>query len=154
MTSAVARIELPGIGVRSTLSTNDGVEVGILEYNSGGKELLVYSQDDPDQCASVLKLDAAEAQALADLLGVTEAAGHDTLRFGSLIVKSIVVGEGSNAVGQPMARSDAAVSVIGVVRNSELLPTSEALLKPGDVVIVAGNTDAVAAAVEFIGLGP
>lgn len=154
MTSSVERVELPGIGFRSTFSTREGVDVGVLEHNSGSKELLVYSQEDPDRCASVVRLDDSEAQAMADLLGVIPATVVDTLHLGALVLRSALVHEDSLVIGQSIARSDIEVTILGIVRNDELLPTNEALIKPGDVVLVAGPSDAVSAAVELVESGP
>lgn len=149
MTSSVERVELPGIGFRSTFPTAGGVDVGVLEHNTGHREVLVYSQEDPDQCASVVRLDAAEAQAMADLLGVATAITGDTLRLGSLVVRVAVVHKGSGIVGQSPGPSDQ-VSVVGIIRNEQLLPTTAALLEPGDNLLLTGPPDAVASAVESI----
>ena len=150
MTSSVERVELPGIGVRSVFSTIAGIDVGVLDHNSGGKEVLVYSQEDPDQCVSVVTLDPAEAQAMADLLGVTATTVADTLLLGSLVVKSATVSETSTMVGRSMTRSGGEASIVGIVRNDQLLPTGDDLLKPSDVVLLAGSSNAVSAAVELL----
>lgn len=154
MTSIVERVELPGVGVRTVFSTNSGIDVGVLDHNSGIREVLVYSQIDPDQCASVVKLDPGEAQAMADLLGVIPTPPDNTLHIGSLVVKSAVVGAKSPMHGRSLSRTETGVTVMGVVRNDQLLPTPDALLEPADVVLVAGSADAVATAVELLESGP
>lgn len=91
---------------------------------------------------------------MADLLGVIPATVVDTLHLGALVLRSALVHEDSLVIGQSIARSDIEVTILGIVRNDELLPTNEALIKPGDVVLVAGPSDAVSAAVELVESGP
>jgi TrkA domain protein len=73
MSKSVERIELPGVGTRTVFTTSAGVSVGVIAHHSGEKEVLVYSADDPDRCSSVMRLEPAEAQMMADLLGLDAA---------------------------------------------------------------------------------
>jgi K+/H+ antiporter YhaU regulatory subunit KhtT len=91
---------------------------------------------------------------MADLLGVAPTAVGDTLRLGSLLVRSAVVDESSPMIGRSMARLESGVSTIGIVRNDQLLPTNEALLEAGDIILLAGSTNEVSAAVESLESGP
>jgi TrkA domain protein len=68
----MARIEessLPDVGVRHVFKTRAGARVGVISHASGRRELLIYSEHDPDACSEVLRLDEEEGQLLADLLG-------------------------------------------------------------------------------------
>jgi TrkA domain protein len=68
----MARIEktrLPGIGVRHDFTTSFGTRVGMLTYDSGERELLVFDDRDPDEPHTTLRLSDDDAHALADLLG-------------------------------------------------------------------------------------
>lgn len=56
MTSKVETVELPGVGVRRVFATNSGIEVGVLSHHTGEREILVYSQEDRDQCAPVVNI--------------------------------------------------------------------------------------------------
>jgi len=75
----MARIEetrLPGIGVRHDFAAADGTRVGVVTYDTGRRELLVYDERDPDECRPVLALDEDDARALADLLGGSQVIEH------------------------------------------------------------------------------
>ena len=68
----MARIEktrLQGIGVRHDFTVADGTRIGMITYDSGGRELLLYDQRDPDECRTSLALDEDDARTLAELLG-------------------------------------------------------------------------------------
>lgn len=68
----MARIEktrLQGIGMRHDVTVADGTRIGMITYDSGGRELLLYDQRDPDQCRASLALDEGDARTLAELLG-------------------------------------------------------------------------------------
>jgi TrkA domain protein len=74
MSTHVEQVELPGIGTRSVFTTAAGLEVGVLTHHSGEKEILVYATEDPDRCASVVRLDPGAAHLMADLLSAETAA--------------------------------------------------------------------------------
>ena len=75
----MARIEetrLPGIGVRHDLVIAEGTRIGVITYDAGGRELLVYDERDPDECRATLTLDEDDARALADLMGGSQVVEH------------------------------------------------------------------------------
>lgn len=75
----MARIEetrLPGIGVRHDFVVAKGTRIGVITYDGGGRELLIYNERDPDQCRAKLDLDEDDARALADLLGGSQVIEH------------------------------------------------------------------------------
>lgn len=68
----MARIEqtrLPGIGVRYDFVTADGTRIGMVSYDAGGRELLIYARRDPDECRATVALAEEDARALSHLLG-------------------------------------------------------------------------------------
>lgn len=67
----MARIEttrLQGIGMRHDFTAADGTRIGMITYDSGGRELLIFDQRDPDECRASLALDEDDAHTLAELL--------------------------------------------------------------------------------------
>ena len=50
--------KLPGVGLRHDFTTARGRRIGVISTRGGERELLVYSQDDPDACHAVVKLAA------------------------------------------------------------------------------------------------
>jgi TrkA domain protein len=68
----IERTTLPGIGVRHTLTTEEGRRIGVIDYQVGGRRDVVHDDpDDPDRMVT-LTLTRDEASALANLLGFPE----------------------------------------------------------------------------------
>lgn len=71
----IERTNLPGIGVRHTLVTEEGRRIGVIDYQVGGRRDVVHDDpddpDDPDRMVT-LTLTRDEASALANLLGFPE----------------------------------------------------------------------------------
>ncbi|MBQ1041091.1 MULTISPECIES: potassium transporter TrkA [unclassified Micromonospora] len=68
----IERTFLPGIGVRHTLTTDEGRRIGVIDYHTGGRRDIVHDDpDDPDRMVT-LSLTRDEASALANLLGFPE----------------------------------------------------------------------------------
>ncbi|HEV2819502.1 MAG TPA: hypothetical protein VGW11_03250 [Solirubrobacteraceae bacterium] len=65
----IERTRLQGIGVRHDFTVADGTRIGMITYDAGGRELLLYDQRDPDECRASLALDEDDARTLAELLG-------------------------------------------------------------------------------------
>jgi K+:H+ antiporter subunit KhtT len=139
---------LPGVGVRYELRTRSGELLGIVVQREGGAELAVYDRRDPDRARSVLRLDAEEVDAVADVLGAPRLAQ----RFADLSreVPGLESGrfpipEGSPFAGRPLgetrARTLTGCSIVAIVRDSDVVPSPGPgdLLQPGDVLVAIGS---------------
>ncbi len=139
---------LPGVGVRYELRTKAGELLGIVVQREGGAELAVYDRRDPDRARSVLRLDAAEVDALADVLGAPRLAQ----RFADLSreVPGLESGrfpipEGSPFAGRPLgetrARTLTGCSIVAIVRDTDVVPSPGPgdLLQAGDVLVAIGS---------------
>ena len=62
---------LPGVGYCHDFPTRAGPRVGVVTRTSGRRELIVYSQEDPDAVEHHVDLDPEEARVLGELLGVS-----------------------------------------------------------------------------------
>ena len=139
---------LPGVGVRYELRTKAGELLGIVVQREGGAELAVYDRRDPDRARSVLRLDAEEVDAVADVLGAPrlaqrfadlsrEVPGLESGRF--------LIAEGSPFAGRPLgetrARTLTGCSIVAIVRESDVVPSPgpEDLLQAGDVLVAIGS---------------
>ncbi|MFI2713907.1 potassium transporter TrkA [Micromonospora sp. NPDC018662] len=70
----IERTVLPGIGVRHTMTTEQGRRIGVVVYRLGGRRDVVHDDPaDPDGTVN-LALTRDEASALANLLGFPELA--------------------------------------------------------------------------------
>ncbi|HWC25402.1 MAG TPA: hypothetical protein VG474_02360 [Solirubrobacteraceae bacterium] len=67
---------LPGIGVRHDFVTAAGTRIGVITYRDGRRELVVFAEDDPDECSVSIALDEDDARALADMLGGSQIIEH------------------------------------------------------------------------------
>lgn len=141
---------LPGVGIRYELRTRSGRAVGIVVRREGAAEIAVYDHDDPDRATDVLRLDADEVAAVADVLG----APRLTQRFADLSREvpglgsaRLVVGAGSpfdgRTLGDTRARTLTGCSVVALVRGSDVVtaPTPAQGLRAGDVLVVIGSSD-------------
>ena len=156
MASTVEHVELPGVGIRSVFSTSAGLQVGVLAHISGEKDVLVYAQDDPDRCADVMKLDGAEAQVMADLLGMAPLGSvADRLLIGGVVVSWIEIGSGWWIEARGIADIGPGLTCLAVVRADTIVPPpAVGNFVAGDVLIVAGGAEDVEHAGNILESGP
>ena len=139
---------LPGVGVRYRLQTRAGQLIGIVVQREGGAEIAFYDRRDPDQARGVFRLDADEADAVAEVLG----APRLTQRFADLSREvpglqsaRFRLAPGSPFAGRPLgdtrARTLTGCSIVAVVRDSDVVPSPgpQDVLQPGDVLVAIGS---------------
>jgi TrkA domain protein len=144
---------LPGVGVRYRLQTRAGDVLGIVVQRKGAAEIAVYDRRDPDRARSVLRLDAEEVDAVAEVLG----APRLTQRFADLSreVPGLQSGrfpipDGSPFAGRPLgdtrARTLTGCSVVAIVRSTDVVPSPGPgdQLQAGDVLIAIGSEHGLA----------
>lgn len=139
---------LPGIGVRYGLTTNAGDRLAVVVQREGGAEIAVFDRRDPDRARGVIRLDADETGALAELLGAPrltqrfvdlsrEVPGLESARF--------TVRPGSPFEGRPLgdtrARTLTGCSIVALVRETDVVPSPGPadLLHAGDVLVAIGS---------------
>jgi TrkA domain protein len=154
--------KLPGVGLRHDFTTVRGRRIGVISQRNGDRELLVYSQDDPDACHSVVDLEPEEAEVLAELLGqprVIERLARLREQIEGLATEGIYVGEGSPYDGRTLAdaaiRSRTGASVVALVRAGEVIPSpapSQRFLS-GDKIVVVGTQEGVRAVADLLTRG-
>lgn len=141
---------LPGVGMRYELPTRSGLLLGIVVHRDGSAEVSVYDAKDPDRATGIFRLDAEEADAVADLLGATRL----TQRFADLSREvpglqsaRLTVEPDSQYVGRPLgdtrARTRTGCSVVAVVRGTEVVPAPDPqqVLRAGDTLVVIGSAE-------------
>src|SRR6187431_2080326 len=69
MPAHVERTELPGIGVRHDIVTDQRRRLSVLNLRDGGRELAIADEDDPDRASETIELSDDEATALSEVLG-------------------------------------------------------------------------------------
>lgn len=139
---------LPGVGVRYQLALRSGQVLGIVVHRDGGAEIAMYDAGDPDRARGMIRLDPAEADAMAEVLG----APRLTKRFADLSREvpglqsaRITLPPGSPFDGRPLgetrARTLTGCSIVAIVRDTDVVPSPGPadLLHAGDVLVAIGS---------------
>lgn len=162
MPAHVERADLPGIGVRHDILTQDGRRLSVINFRDGGRELALADEDDPDRAAETIVLTDDEATALSEVLGgsliLTQMAGlRDQLS--GLYMEQIPVRADSPFVGRPLgdtkARTRTRCSIVAIVRDSGVLPAPAPAdrLKSGDILVAVGTRQGLDSLVRIITTG-
>lgn len=139
---------LPGIGIRYELKTRSGLLLGVVVKRQGAVEVAFYDDRDPDRAEVVFHLDADEASAVAELLGVprrTERFADLSREVPGLRSARIVVRPRSPYDGRPLgetrARTLTGCSIVAVVRGSDVVtsPEPREILRADDVLVAIGS---------------
>lgn len=148
----VREIKLPGVGVRLEFTTEAGEQVAVVVHRGGRRDLMVYDNDDPDICTTVMRLTLDEARTLSEALGgstVSEVSSAVEQRLEGLAIDWIKVRSSSpfvgRSIGEGMFRTRTGVSVVAVVRDArtEPGPGPDYVFAAGDVAVVIGTPAAI-----------
>jgi TrkA domain protein len=149
----VTETKLPGIGVRYEFTTEEGTRVGVLVHRSGQRDLLVYSDRDPSECAFSLPLDSEDASALAELLGasrIAEGLAAVQHQIEGLAIDWIRIQPGAPWAGRSLAdaaiHTSTGVSIVAVTGPTGTIaaPGADVVLEPGATVIAIGEPEGIA----------
>lgn len=154
---------LPGVGVRHDFVTQDGRRIGVISHHGGRKELLVYSDRDPDACSEVVSLAVDESVGLTELLGGSKV--HSTLhdlqqQVEGLTIDWLHLGEGWWSAGHSIAdtelRRRTGVTIVAIIKGGVTLPSPgpEEVLALDETLVVVGTPDGIAAATTLLRSGP
>lgn len=150
----VRETKLPGVGVRHEFTTDDGTDVGVIVHHDGRREILAYSETDPDTCSSLLSVSEQDTQTLGEILGVshvTETVGEVRHVTPGLGIEWVELTDNSPAVGQTIGdgeyRSETGTTIVAVIRNGRPVPTPgpDFALSAGDVAVAVGSNDGLVA---------
>ena len=158
----VQETSLPGVGVRHEFATKGGDRLGVLNHRTGNRDLLVYSRNDPDACAEVVRLEEDDARTLTDLLGASQVAQKLTnMRqdVGGLSIDWMPISPSWSCAGCRVQdtglREKTAVVIVAVLRDGKMVPVpnEEFLLVPGDMAVVVGPRDGISMAQSLLQSG-
>jgi TrkA domain protein len=149
----VRETQLPGVGVRHEFDTEAGDHVGVLVHRDGRREIVVYDNDDPDACSTMVDLSPNDTRTMSELLGasqVTEAVSAVQHKIDGLAIEWIQLTPQSPAVdatimdGQYRTRTGA--SIVAVMRGDQSMPAPEPSFRfaSGDTVVAVGTVDGLA----------
>jgi TrkA domain protein len=156
----VERAELPGIGVRHDILTDEGRRLSVVSFRDGGRQLALSDEDDPDRADETIDLTDDEATALSEVLGasliLTQLAGLRE-QIAGLYTEQIPVRADSPFVGRPLgdtkARTLTRCSIVALVTETGVMPapTPADLLDAGDTIIAVGTREGLDKLVRIIG---
>ena len=146
----IERVNLPGIGMRHSFTTDRDRRLGVVSHHTGRRDLVIYDRDDPDSAVVSVALSGEEANALAELLGTARLVERLTelnRQVEGLVTEQFAVTEGSpyanRTLGDTAARTRTGASIVAVVRDRHVFasPRPDFHFEPGDVVVVVGTAE-------------
>jgi TrkA domain protein len=155
----VTEVLLPGVGVRYDFTTRRGERFAVVTRRSGEVEFLIYA-DDPDVPVPLWRLDAEEAEFVAEILGaprIAERFADLTKEIPGLGAGQVTVTSASPYAGRPLgdtrARTLTGASIVAVVRSDTVIasPRPDQILRPGDVLVAIGTHEGIAGVQSIIG---
>ncbi|PSK98217.1 potassium/proton antiporter regulatory subunit (CPA2 family) [Haloactinopolyspora alba] len=159
----VEQVDLPGIGVRHDVVTEDGRQVSVVAHRSGERTLGFTDADDPDACTASVSLTEEEAAAVADVLGAAVVLSRlSELRdqAAGLFTEQIQVPTGSPYVGRPLsatqARTRTGASVVALLRDDDVIasPGPDVVFAAGDTIVAVGTRSGLDALAQIVAAGP
>lgn len=151
----VRETKLPGVGLRYEFENKDGERIAVIARRGGEFEIFLCAvPGDPDSARRVFRLTEREADAMAQILGaprMVESYADLTKEIPGLEGGQVSVDEGSHFAGRPLgetrARTRTGASIVAIVRGDEVLasPGPNEILLGGDVLVVIGTADGIAA---------
>ena len=144
---------LPGIGLRHDFLTQAGRRVGVVSHRHGRRDLVVYSERDPDAAEAVMVLAGEEADALAELLGAPRIVQRLTRlqeQAAGLVTELIPIAPGSafdsKTIADTRTRTRTGASIVAITRPGEIIPspTPDFRLMAGDAMVTVGTQEGLA----------
>lgn len=160
--SEIEQTQLPGVGTRFDLTTEEGKRIGVIHHRTGRREVFVCPEDDPDTAIVTLDLSDEEAHDLVDLLGgsrVVENLAHlqqdiEGLAIDWLTVEPISAYSG-RTIGDARIRTRTGVSVVAVLRGDAAHPAPgpDFRMESADILVVVGTSEGITAVTEILRSG-
>jgi TrkA domain protein len=144
--------DLPGVGKKFALTTNEGERMTVIIHNTGHREIYTFRGKDEFPLSAV-RMEDAEARMLGAILGGAyfqpAVAESMDMVMGQLSVEWFRVGTGSPLAGRTIQetaiRRRTGASVIAILRDGRPLPNPgpEDGIEAGDTLLVVGNRQQV-----------
>jgi TrkA domain protein len=152
----IREIELPGIGRKYALRTEDGARLTVILHHSGHREIYLFEQE-ADFPTAAVRLNDHDGRELGAILAGAyyQPVGQADLTtvLGQMAIDWYEVGPGmaGKTSGELRIRSETGASVIAVLREGSALPNPgpETTLRQGDTLVLIGTREQVAAFRRF-----
>lgn len=155
----VREVTLPGVGKKYVMALRAGGNLAVVVRPDGEHRVYHFREED-DRPTDAVKLDADEAQQLANLLGrpvVQAPSGEDLdLVLGAMEIEWVTLETGSPLVGQSLGgsqlRRKTGASVMAVLRHGKAVvsPDVDTLFEAGDTLLLIGSSEQTDAARALI----
>ncbi|MDR5699799.1 cation:proton antiporter regulatory subunit [Agromyces aerolatus] len=163
MGARIEKVDLPGIGHRHDLVTEQGRRISVVSHRDGERDLAIFDADDPDASRDSIPLNEDEAAALADVLGVSVMLSRLTSlseATAGLYTEQIALPTGSPYLNHPLgdtrARTRTHASIVAIVRDGAVIasPTPSEPLRAGDVIVVVGTREGLDGVARLLSSDP
>lgn len=144
----VREVTLPGVGKKYVMGLRAGGSMAVVVRPDGERQLHHFLEH-ADRPRDVVRVDAEEAQQLANLLGrpVVQAPSVEDLDlvFGAMEIDWVPLGAASplagRALGASQMRQRTGASVIAILRDGRALanPDIDTVFEPGDTLLLIGS---------------
>ena len=151
--------DLPGVGKKFAITTNDEDRLTLIIHNTGHRELYFFERGE-DFPTQALRLEDAEARKLGALMGGAyfqpAVAESMEMVLGQLSVEWLPLQAGSPLVDKTLAdtrmREQTGASIIAVIRGGEAHPNPQPdeTIRAGDTLMVIGSREQVRGASEMV----
>jgi len=141
--------ELPGIGCKFEITTNEDEKMVIVIHNDGRRELYHFDEDHEETLSSVT-LNDSESRKIAAILGgmvySPKALEKLEMAFDGLVIEWFKVEDGSvmseRSIGEINVRNLYNVNIISVLKKDMkkmIMPGPDSVISAGDTLVIAGE---------------
>ena len=155
--------DLPGVGKKFAVVTNDSDRLTIIIHNSGHREIYFFERGE-DYPAYALRMEDSEARKLGAILGGAffqpVVAESMEMVLDQLSVEWLKVGAPSPLAGKSLleaaVRERTGASVIAILRNGKAIPNPQPAerIAAGDTLMVVGDREQVGRFGDLLRGGP
>ncbi|MEJ2184439.1 MAG: cation:proton antiporter regulatory subunit [Gemmatimonadota bacterium] len=150
--------DLPGVGKKFALRTDEGERITVVIHNTGPREIYQFKGDE-DYPVLVVRLSDPEARKLGAILGGAyfqpPMAESMEMILEQLAVEWFELEPGSALAGRTLAQTElrtrTGASVIAILRHGAALPNPQPdqQMEPGDTLLVVGDREQVGRVAEL-----
>lgn len=151
--------DLPGVGKKFAIRTNDDERMTVIIHNTGHREIYHFKPDE-DYPFFAIRLEDNEARKLGAILGGAyfqpPVADSMEMVLDQLSVEWLRVDAGSQFAGRTVLetalRERTGASIIALLRNKRAIPNPQPqeVIQPGDTMMVVGDREQVSRAAAEI----
>ncbi|MET1247292.1 cation:proton antiporter regulatory subunit [Sporolactobacillus sp. STCC-11] len=146
----IKETDLPGIGRKFVLTTDQNERVVVVIHDDGRRDVYHYAENDPDECISSVSFTDSEARQFASIIGgmayKPKAMETVEVALNDLIIEWYkVLGDAPIAgktIGEVGMRQNYKINVIGIIhkdQTKQLNPGVDSRVLAGDTLVVSGE---------------